>query len=212
VGGQDVAAVWEIPLQKPGVPKLAKVADPAKAGSVSWDGSGDFFMQTKRAADGLRIRPASRSDWPVIWEIFRSVIKKGDTYAFSPEIDEESAHRIWFATGAQVFVAEKEGQVAGTFFVKPNQPGLGSHVANAGFMVDPELHGVGIGRVMGEFALAWAQEQGYRAMQFNFVVSTNTGAVALWKKLGFAIIGTIPRGFRHAHLGYVDVYVMYREL
>jgi GNAT superfamily N-acetyltransferase len=169
-------------------------------------------MQTKPAAVGLGIRSATPSDWPIIWKIFRSVIKGGDTYAFSPELDEESAQRIWFATGAQVFVAEREGQVAGTFFVKPNQPGLGSHVANAGFMVDPRLHGAGIGRAMGEFALAWAREQGYRAMQFNFVVSTNTGAVALWKKLGFAIIGTIPKGFRHAQLGYVDVYVMYREL
>jgi GNAT superfamily N-acetyltransferase len=169
-------------------------------------------MQANLSAVGPGIRPATRGDWPVIWKIFRSVIKGGDTYAFSPELDEESAQRIWFATGAQVFVSEREGQVAGTFFVKPNQPGLGSHVANAGFMVDPQLQGTGIGRAMAEFALAWAREQGYRAMQFNFVVSTNTGAVALWKKLGFAIIGTIPKGFRHAQLGYVDVYVMYREL
>jgi GNAT superfamily N-acetyltransferase len=169
-------------------------------------------MQAKPSALGLGIRPATGSDWPVIWKIFRSVIKGGDTYAFSPHLDEESAHKIWFVTGAQVFVAEREGLVAGTFFVKPNQPGLGSHVANAGFMVDPELQGYGIGRAMGEFALSWAREQGYRAMQFNFVVSTNTGAVALWKKLGFAIIGTIPKGFRHAQLGFVDVYVMHREL
>jgi GNAT superfamily N-acetyltransferase len=169
-------------------------------------------MQTQPSLAGVRIRPATQSDWAAIWRIFRSVVEPGDTYAFSPETDEESARKIWFATGAQVFVAEREGPVAGTFFVKPNQPGLGSHVANAGFMVDPDLQGAGIGRAMGEFALAWAHEQGYRAMQFNFVVSTNTGAVALWKKLGFAIIGTIPSGFRHAQLGYVDVYVMHREL
>lgn len=170
------------------------------------------FMLTQPSPTRPNIRFAGSSDWPVIWKIFRSVIKKGDTYAFSPELDEKSAQQTWFATGAQVFVAEREGRVAGTFFVKPNQPGLGSHVANAGFMVDPELHGAGIGRAMGEFALAWAREQGYRAMQFNFVVSTNTGAVTLWKQLGFAIIGTIPGGFRHAHLGYVDVYVMHRKL
>jgi GNAT superfamily N-acetyltransferase len=167
--------------------------------------------QTQPSAAELGIRPATRSDWPVIWRIFRSIIEGGDTYAFPPELDEESARKIWFATGAQVFVAERNGRVAGTFFVKPNQPGLGSHVANAGFMVDPDLHGAGIGRAMGEFALIWAREQGYRAMQFNFVVSTNTGAVALWMKLGFVIIGTIPKGFRHAQLGYVDVYVMHRE-
>jgi L-amino acid N-acyltransferase YncA len=160
----------------------------------------------------VKIRSAASSDWPAIWKIFRSVVQRGDTYAFSPEIDEESALRIWFAAGAEVFVAEREGRVVGTFYVKPNQAALGAHVANAGFMVDPELHGVGIGRAMADYALSWAKAQAYQGMQFNFVVSTNTGAVALWKKLGFAIIGTIPKGFRHAQLGYVDVYVMYREL
>jgi GNAT superfamily N-acetyltransferase len=160
----------------------------------------------------LTIRSATASDWPAIWKIFRLVVQRGDTYAFLPQLDEESARKIWFAAGAQVFVADAERRVVGTFLVKPNQPGLGSHVANAGFMVDPEMHGAGIGRAMGEYALAWAKQQGYQAMQFNFVVSTNTGAVALWKKLGFAIIGTIPRGFHHAQLGYVDVYVMHREL
>ena len=159
-----------------------------------------------------KIRSATASDWPAIWRIFRSVVQRGDTYAFSPELDEKSALKIWFAGGAQDFVAEVERRVVGTFFVKPNQPGLGSHVANAGFMVDPAMHGAGIGRAMGEYALAWAKQQGYQAMQFNFVVSTNTGAVTLWKKLGFVIIGTIPKGFRHAQLGYVDVYVMHREL
>ena len=159
-----------------------------------------------------KIRSATASDWPAIWKIFRSVVQRGDTYAFSPELVEKSARKIWFAAGAQVFVTDAERRVVGTFFVKPNQPGLGSHVANAGFMVDPEMHGAGIGRAMGEYALAWAKQQGYQAMQFNFVVSTNTGAVALWKKLGFTIIGTIPRGFHHAQLGYVDVYVMHREL
>ncbi len=159
-----------------------------------------------------KIRAATASDWPAIWKIFRSVVQRGDTYAFSPELDEKSALKIWFAPGAQVFVTDAERRVVGTFFVKPNQPGLGSHVANAGFMVDPEMHGAGIGRAMGEYALAWAKQQGYQAMQFNFVVSTNTGAVALWKKLGFTIIGTIPRGFHHAQLSYVDVYVMHREL
>jgi GNAT superfamily N-acetyltransferase len=159
-----------------------------------------------------KIRPATSSDWPATWKIFRSVVRGGDTYAFSPDLDEENARRIWFSPGAEVFVAEAKGRVVGTFYVKPNQPGLGSHVANAGFMVDPELHGAGIGRAMGVYALAWAKEQGYQAMQFNFVVSTNTGAVALWKKLGFAIIGTIPRGFRHSELGHIDVYVMHRQL
>jgi GNAT superfamily N-acetyltransferase len=158
------------------------------------------------------IRLATADDRPAIWEIFRSVIRSGDTYAFSPDLDEENGLKSWFIPGAQVFVAETEEKIVGTFFVKPNQPGLGSHVANAGFMVDPETRGSGVGRAIGEYALTWAKQQGYQAMQFNFVVSTNRGAVALWEKLGFRIIGSIPKGFRHVELGFVDVYIMYREL
>ncbi len=93
-----------------------------------------------------KIRPASSSDWPATWKIFRSVVRGGDTYAFSPDLDKENARRIWFSPGAEVFVAEGKGRVVGTFYVKPNQPGLGSHVANAGFMVDPEIHGASLGR------------------------------------------------------------------
>jgi GNAT superfamily N-acetyltransferase len=169
-------------------------------------------MQMRPRFPELKIRSATPIDRSAIWEIFRSVVQRGDTYAFSPDLDEESGLKIWFSAGAGVFVAECQGRVVGTFYVKPNQPGLGSHIANAGFMVDPQMHGGGIGRAMGEYALAWAKQQGYQAMQFNFVVSTNTGAIALWKKLGFAIIGTISKGFRHAQLGYVDVYIMHREL
>jgi len=160
----------------------------------------------------MKVRSATADDRLAIWKIFRSVVRRGDSYAFPPDLDEEDGLKSWFSVGADVFVTESQGRVVGTFFVKPNQPGLGSHVANAGFMVDPQNQGGGIGRAMGEYALAWAKQQGYQAMQFNFVVSTNTGAVALWKRLGFAIVGTIPKAFRHAQLGYVDVYVMHREL
>jgi L-amino acid N-acyltransferase YncA len=169
-------------------------------------------MQRAFRFSELKIRSATASDWPAIWNIFRSVVQRGDTYAFSPDLDEESGLKTWFSAGAEVFVAEVGGRVVGTFFIKPNHPGLGSHVANAGFMVDPETRGGGIGRAIAEYALVWAKKQGYQAMQFNFVVSTNTGAVALWRKLGFAIIGTIPKGFRHSQLGYVDVHIMHREL
>jgi GNAT superfamily N-acetyltransferase len=169
-------------------------------------------MQPGARFSELKIRSATASDRPAIWNIFRSVVHRGDTYAFPSDLDEESGLKTWFSSGAEVFVAEAEGRVMGTFFIKPNHAGPGSHVANAGFMVDPESRGVGVGRAMGEYALVWAEKQGYRAMQFNFVVSTNTGAVALWRKLGFAIIGTIPKGFLHSQLGFVDVYVMYREL
>jgi GNAT superfamily N-acetyltransferase len=169
-------------------------------------------MQRPAQIAQLKIRLAGAADRAAIWEIFRSVIRQADTYAFSPDLDEREGMKSWFMPGAEVFVAESSGKIVGTFFVKPNQPGLGSHVANAGFMVDPEARGCGIGRAMGEHALTWAAKRGYKAMQFNFVVSTNQGAVALWQKLGFRIIGTIPGGFRQAELGYVDVYIMHREL
>jgi L-amino acid N-acyltransferase YncA len=169
-------------------------------------------MQEPERFSELKIRLAISDDWPMIWKIFRSVVQRGDTYAFSPDLDEQSGLKSWYSAGAKVFVAEANGTVVGTFFIKPNQPGLGSHVANAGFMVDPEAHRGGIGRTMAEYALVWAKEQGYHAMQFNFVVSTNLGAVALWKKLGFITIGTVPKGFRHVQQGYVDVYIMHREL
>jgi GNAT superfamily N-acetyltransferase len=169
-------------------------------------------MQHCNQASKLNIRLVTATDRPAIWEIFRSVIRSGDTYAFSPDLDEENGLKSWFIPGAEVFVAETNEKIVGTFFVKPNQPGLGSHVANAGFMVAPGTRGGGVGRAMGEYALTWAKQQGYKAMQFNFVVSTNRAAVALWEKLGFRIIGTIPEGFRHAGLGFVDVYIMYREL
>ncbi len=169
-------------------------------------------MQEQPRFPELKIRSARAADRSMIWRIFRSVVQPGDTYAFSPALDEESGLKSWFSAGAEVFVAESRGTIVGTFFVKPNQPGLGSHVANAGFMVDPGARGGGIGRAMAEYSLVWAKERGFQAMQFNFVVSTNGGALALWEKLGFAVIGTIPKGFRHAQLGDVDVYIMHREL
>src|SRR5262249_21744099 len=105
-----------------------------------------------------------------------------------------------------------EGRIAGTYIVRPNQPGLGSHVANAAFMVSPDARGLGAGRRMGEHCLAEASRLGFRAMQFNFVVSTNEVAVRLWQSLGFRIVGTLSKAFRHARLGFVDAYVMFREL
>ncbi len=110
------------------------------------------------------------------------------------------------------YVACLDYTVVGTYILKPNQPGLGSHVANAGYMVKPGVHGQGVGRAMCEHSLAEAREAGFRAMQFNMVVSTNEAALALWKKLGFTIVGTLPKVFRHKKLGLVDAYVMHRFL
>ncbi|HEV7632242.1 MAG TPA: GNAT family N-acetyltransferase [Steroidobacteraceae bacterium] len=158
------------------------------------------------------IRPASRADEDTIWNIFRAVVAPGDTYVFDPHMPRDDALAYWFGPDAHTYVAESEGHVVGTYVLRPNQPALGSHVANAAFMVAPTARGSGVGRRMGEHCLAEARRFGFRAMQFNFVVSTNDAAVQLWQKLGFRIVGTLPGAFRHAQHGFVDAYVMFQEL
>ena len=160
----------------------------------------------------LRIRRATGKDREAIWQIFHAVVSRGDTYAFDPEISRQQALTYWFSPKTRCYVALSEQKIVGTYILKANQPGLGSHVANAGFMVAPCAQGRGIGRVMAEHCLHEATRLGYRAMQFNFVVSTNTTALRLWKSLGFKIAGRLPGAFRHRHDGFVDVYVMYRRL
>ena len=152
------------------------------------------------------------ADAPDIWRIFQAVVAPGDTYTFDSTTTEREAVAYFIGPGITSFVAEDDGRVVGMYKLIPNRIGRGSHVSNASFMVDPGVHGKGIGRRLGEHCLAEARRQGYEAMQFNFVVSTNTGGVTLWKKLGFAIIGTLPKAFNHATLGKVDAYVMHRFL
>jgi GNAT superfamily N-acetyltransferase len=131
---------------------------------------------------------------------------------FSPDSSEQEMMEYWMGTDKSTFVAEMDGKIVGTFYLKPNQPGLGNHVCNAGFMVDEKESGKGIGRQMGLFALAEAKKGGYLAMQFNFVISTNQAAVKLWLSLGFNIIGEIPEAYRHPEKRLVGVYVMYRRV
>lgn len=133
-------------------------------------------------------------------------------YVFDPQTSREDALAYWFRSDTHTYVAENDGRVVGTYILKPNQPALGSHVANAAFMVSPSARGTGVGRHMGEHCLAEARRLGFRAMQFNFVVSTNEPAVRLWQQLGFQTVGTLPGAFRHAQLGFVDAHVMYRTL
>ena len=157
------------------------------------------------------------SDWANgIWPIFREVVRGGDAFAFPPESTEEEAKQFWLLPlPAKVFVAidETTGEILGSSFVKPVQPGLGSHVANAAFMVSAAASGKGVGRALGEHAIDWARRSGYAAMQFNIVVSTNQRAIALWKNLGFSIIGTVPEGFQHRREGErVDTFIMHRFL
>jgi ribosomal protein S18 acetylase RimI-like enzyme len=163
-------------------------------------------------SEGLIIRPAQPTDWNGIWEIFRRVVSKGDTYSYPPDTSESEAKRIWLSPPAVAYIAESNNMLVGTYVLRPNQPGLGSHVANAGYMVHPEAERRGIGRIMCEHSMNEARANGYLAMQFNFVVSTNTRAVKLWERLGFRIVGTIPGAFRHAGLGLVDAHIMYRTL
>ena len=160
----------------------------------------------------MTIRPATATDADDIWRIFHAVVATGDTYVFAPDTGRNDARDYFLGPGIASWVAIVEGRVVGMYKLIPNMPGLGSHVANASFMVDPAAQGTGVGRAMGEHCLQEVRRAGYRAMQLNFVVSTNAAAVSLWQNLGFAIVGTLPRAFHHARLGYVDAYVMHRFL
>ncbi|HEV2195966.1 MAG TPA: GNAT family N-acetyltransferase [Candidatus Acidoferrum sp.] len=162
---------------------------------------------------GMRIRKAvAERDGDAIRAILEPTIQAGETYPQPRDMDRESALAYWFSPEHEVFVAEDSGKVVGTYFLQANQKGGGAHVANCGYMTAPHATGRGVGRAMCEHSLERARERGFRAMQFNFVVSTNERAVQLWQKLGFEIVGRLPKVFDHPKLGFVDAYVMYREL
>jgi len=160
----------------------------------------------------VQIREATTDDAEAIWAIISDVIIGGDTYAFAPDTPKAEMLQYWFAAGAHPFVATVNGEMAGTYVIRNNQPGLGSHVANGAFMASSAFRGHGIGTAMGRHALKSARERGFLAMQFNFVVKSNTKAVELWKKLGFSIMAEIPNAYMHARNGFTNVYVMYRSL
>jgi ribosomal protein S18 acetylase RimI-like enzyme len=160
----------------------------------------------------LQVRRARRQDHEDIWQIFRAVVAGGDTYVFDPHISRRKALAYWLGPKTRCYVALSDQGIVGSYILKANQPGLGSHVANAGFMVSPSARGRGIGRAMAEHCLLEAHRLGFRAMQFNFVVATNRTALRLWKNLGFEIVGKLPGAFRHSRRGFVNVFVMYRFL
>ena len=147
-----------------------------------------------------------------MWNIFQAVVATGTTYVFAPDTSYDDARAYFLGPGVESWVAEDASDVVGMYKLVPNRRDLGSHVANASFMVDPRCQGRHIGEALGRHCLREARRAGYLAMQFNFVVSTNTAAVVLWRKLGFEIVGTLPKAFRHRELGLVDAYVMYRFL
>jgi L-amino acid N-acyltransferase YncA len=160
----------------------------------------------------LNIRPATDADRDAVWAIFQEVIARGDTYVFDPSTSRGDALAYWFRDDTKTYVAVQDRQLLGSYIMKPNQRDLGAHIANASFIVAKNARGQGIGRAMAEHSLIEARQLGFRAMQFNFVVSTNESAVRLWKSLGFEIVGTLPKAFRHPAKGYVDVYVMFQDL
>lgn len=160
----------------------------------------------------IEIRRATHADFEQIWPIFHQVVSQGETYAFAPETTKVEAYTLWMQLPQVTCVAVQGQTVLGTYYLKPNHSGLVSHICNAGFMVAEASRGQGIGHKMGEHALQSARHLGFQAMQFNFVVSTNEQAVKLWQKLGFEIIGTVPKGFQHRRLGLIDVFIMYQWL
>ena len=160
----------------------------------------------------LDIREIDAGEFDLVWPIFRDVVAAGDTYSYAPDTRFEEARAMWTTAPTRCFVALIDGRPAGCYMLKPNQPGLGGHVANAGYMVAPQARGQGLAGKLCEHSLATARAAGFLAMQFNFVVSTNDVAVKLWQKHGFQIVGTVPKAFRHATLGLVDIHVMHRVL
>jgi RimJ/RimL family protein N-acetyltransferase len=161
----------------------------------------------------IEIRPFRESDWPQVWPLLQATFRAGETYAFSPHSTEAQIRPIWIEAAAGTFVAcDAQGQILGTYFIKANQPGLGAHVCNCGYVVAEAAQGRGIAAQMCEHSQQQAVALGFRAMQFNFVVATNTRAIRLWERLGFSIVGRLPGAFHHRRLGYVDALVMFKQL
>lgn len=160
----------------------------------------------------MEIREARTADADGLWEIFREVTAGGDTYVFDADTSRDFADAYWLGDGVRTWVAVEDGRVLGMYKLVPNQRGRGAHVANASYMVAAATRGRGVGEALGRHSIEQARALGYTAIQFNFVVSTNTGAVKLWQRLGFDIVGTLPGAFRHEQLGFVDAYVMYLTL
>ncbi len=164
-------------------------------------------------SDMITICPFEERHWAAVWQIIEPVFRAGETYVFSPAITEEEAHEVWVDVPSATFVAtDDRDDVVGTYYMKPNQPGLGDHVCNCGYIVSTQATGKGIASDMCLHSQREAISQGFRAMQYNLVVSTNERAVRLWRRHGFAIVGTLPNAFRHARLGFVNAFVMYKEL
>jgi len=160
----------------------------------------------------MNIREASEEDFDEIWPIFHEVVSAGETYAYHQDTTKDQALNIWVNTPRKTFVAIENGNILGTYYIKTNQAGPGSHVCNCGYMVSSKARGKGLATAMCEHSQQAAKDLGYKAMQFNYVASTNEGAIRLWEKLGFETVGKLPKAFNHPAQGYVDALVMYKWL
>lgn len=160
----------------------------------------------------IKIIPASKENFEEIWRIFQDVISGGDTYVNRAETTKDEARAKWLNPAAKTFIAQIGDKIVGGYLIKANQVDRGSHIGNASYIVDKNSRGAGIGKALALHSIATAKDLGYKAIQFNFVVSTNLPAVKLWQSVGFRIIGTIPQAFNHKDLGYVDAHIMFREL
>lgn len=160
----------------------------------------------------MSIREATSEDFDRIWPIFHEIVAAGETYGFARDTTKDAAREVWMGAPRKTFVFEAAGEILGSYFIKANQQGPGDHVCNCGYMVSSPARGRGIATALCKHSQEIAVQLGYRAMQFNFVASTNEGAVRLWSELGFATVGRLPRAFHHPTHGYVDALVMYKWL
>ena len=160
----------------------------------------------------MLIRPATPADAAAIWAIIEPMIRAGETYTLDRDMGEGDALAYWLGTDKETFVAEDEGTILGTYYLRANQAGGGAHVANAGYVTGAAATGRGVARAMGLHSIDHAKARGFRAMQFNFVVSSNVRAVGLWRSLGFEVVGRLPAAFEHPAEGFVDALVMFRTL
>lgn len=160
----------------------------------------------------LDIVEINSSKFDEIWAVLSPVFKTGETYPIAPDATKEDGKAYWFAPDKRVYAASDQGEIVGTYYIKPNQIGLGSHVCNAGFVVAAEHSGKGYGTLLGWHALQTAKEMGYESMQFNLVVANNIASLKIWQKLGFDVIGTIPEAFNYRGEKHIDAYILYKKL
>ncbi|WP_420428141.1 GNAT family N-acetyltransferase [Algiphilus sp.] len=164
------------------------------------------------SAEGLCIRAYRATDWDALWPLLQAEFATGESHPQAPDISEAAAHQSWIEAPEATFVAECDGALVGTYLIKPNQPGLGAHVCNCGYIVAQSARHQGVGRALCLHSLETARRRGYRAMQYNLVVATNTSALRLWHSMGFQTVGRLPEAFRHPRHGWVDAFVMTRAL